>query len=59
MEEKLSKYITFNDLKDNNQRSCCGSVGLVVSLQHQDAGLIPSLEWWDKVSGIVAPAFWF
>ena len=36
--------------------SCCGTTGLAVSLQHQDAGSIPSPAQWVKGSIIVTAA---
>lgn len=35
-------------------RSCSGSTGLAMSLQHQDAGLIPRPVQWVKTSHRVA-----
>ena len=36
--------------------SCCGTMGLLVSLQLQDVGLIPRQTWYVKGSGVSAVA---
>ena len=54
MVEALSSE-TLNSFENRASRSFhCGAVGLVVSLQHQDIGLIPGLVHWVKGSGVAA-----